>query len=184
LAKIGDGAMVGMGVGADVATRDRIVGRLRELAAGEHAGGVAVKDQRHQHRRVVGPRAGAGVGRYQPAQIEPIDDLHHEPRQMIFGQVLLHRRREHIRRLPIHRYEVHRHAAYSRRCEPGPIVPEGRADKSDRLLGHESIETTQTYMHAHLELKEAALAKLVPHELGEPIRFQATDQLLAFLDSL
>ncbi len=51
-------------------------------------------------------------------------------------------------------------------------------------LGHESIETTQTYLHAHLALKEAALAKLVPHEFGEPIRFQASDQLLAFLDSL
>jgi site-specific recombinase XerD len=51
-------------------------------------------------------------------------------------------------------------------------------------LGHESIETTQTYLHAHLALKEAALAKLQPHELGEPSRFQPGDPLLAFLDSL
>lgn len=51
-------------------------------------------------------------------------------------------------------------------------------------LGHESIETTQTYLHAHLALKEAALAKLAPHELGEPSRFQPSDPLLAFLDAL
>ncbi|HEY2466275.1 MAG TPA: tyrosine-type recombinase/integrase, partial [Terracidiphilus sp.] len=29
-------------------------------------------------------------------------------------------------------------------------------------LGHESIVTTQTYLHAHLALKEKALAKLKP----------------------
>ena len=51
-------------------------------------------------------------------------------------------------------------------------------------LGHESIETTQTYLHAHLALKEAALAKLKPYERGRPTRFQATDRLLAFLDAL
>ena len=30
-------------------------------------------------------------------------------------------------------------------------------------FGHEAIETTQTYLHAHLALKEAALAKLKPY---------------------
>jgi hypothetical protein len=34
-------------------------------------------------------------------------------------------------------------------------------------LGRESIETTQTYLHAHLALKEAALAKL-KHQRGKP----------------
>ena len=33
-------------------------------------------------------------------------------------------------------------------------------------LGHELIETMQTYLHAHLALKEAALAKLKPYERG------------------
>jgi site-specific recombinase XerD len=51
-------------------------------------------------------------------------------------------------------------------------------------LGHESIETTQTYLHAHLALKEAALAKLKPYERRKPTRFRATDRLLAFLDAL
>ncbi len=51
-------------------------------------------------------------------------------------------------------------------------------------LGHESVETTQTYLHAHLALKETALAKLEPHKRGEPIRFRPNDRLLAFLESL
>jgi integrase/recombinase XerD len=51
-------------------------------------------------------------------------------------------------------------------------------------LGHESIETTQTYLHAHLALKEAALAKLKPYERGKRTRFQPNDRLLAFLEAL
>jgi integrase/recombinase XerD len=46
-------------------------------------------------------------------------------------------------------------------------------------LGHESIETTQTYLHAHLALKEAALAKLKPYEHGKRSRFRPNDRLLA-----
>ena len=48
-------------------------------------------------------------------------------------------------------------------------------------LGHESIETTQTYLHAHLALKEAALAKLKPYQGGNRTRFRPNDRLLAFL---
>ncbi len=51
-------------------------------------------------------------------------------------------------------------------------------------LGHESIETTQTYLHAHLALKEAALAKLKPYERGKRTRFRPNDHLLAFLEAL
>jgi len=51
-------------------------------------------------------------------------------------------------------------------------------------LGHESIETTQTYLHAHLALKEVALAKLKPYERGRRTRFRANDRLLAFLEAL
>ena len=51
-------------------------------------------------------------------------------------------------------------------------------------LGHESIETTQTYLHAHLALKEAALAKLQPYKHCKRIRFHPNDHLLAFLESL
>lgn len=51
-------------------------------------------------------------------------------------------------------------------------------------LGHESIETTQVYLHAHLALKEAALAKLSPYEGETSNRFQPDDALLAFLNAL
>jgi len=51
-------------------------------------------------------------------------------------------------------------------------------------LGHESVETTQTYLHAHIALKEAALAKLKPYEGAKRTRFRPDDRLLAFLESL
>lgn len=50
-------------------------------------------------------------------------------------------------------------------------------------LGHESVETTQIYLDANIEIKEAALNKVEPHP-GRVGRFRADDQLLAFLASL
>jgi integrase/recombinase XerD len=50
-------------------------------------------------------------------------------------------------------------------------------------LGHESIETTQIYIHANIELKEQALAKTEPFN-GRPTHYQPTDQLLEFLQNL
>ena len=51
-------------------------------------------------------------------------------------------------------------------------------------LGHESIDITQVYLHAHLALKEAALAKLKPYSDQMTGRFRPGDQLLAFLNAL
>ena len=50
-------------------------------------------------------------------------------------------------------------------------------------LGHESMETTQVYLHANLELKEEALAKTKPFN-GRPGRYRPNDKLLAFLQGL
>lgn len=50
-------------------------------------------------------------------------------------------------------------------------------------LGHESVETTQIYLHADLEIKERALAKTAPAEI-RPGRFRPSDKLLAFLETL
>lgn len=52
-------------------------------------------------------------------------------------------------------------------------------------LGHESVQTTQVYLHAHMALKEAALAKLEPmNPAKEPQQYHPDDQLLRFLSSL
>jgi integrase/recombinase XerD len=50
-------------------------------------------------------------------------------------------------------------------------------------LGHESVETTQMYFHANLELKEKALAKTAPLN-GRPGRYRPSDRLLDFLSNL
>lgn len=51
-------------------------------------------------------------------------------------------------------------------------------------LGHESIQTTQVYLHAHIALKEAALAKIKPLQPQKTTRFKPEDQLLVFLEAL
>lgn len=50
-------------------------------------------------------------------------------------------------------------------------------------LGHESVETTQMYLHADIRMKERALARTSPLP-GDQGRFQPDDALMAFLESL
>jgi len=51
-------------------------------------------------------------------------------------------------------------------------------------MGHEQVETTsRIYLHADMSIKERALARTAPPHT-RPGRYQASDQLLAFLDSL
>jgi site-specific recombinase XerD len=50
-------------------------------------------------------------------------------------------------------------------------------------LGHESMETTQIYLHASLEMKEQALAKTSPFGI-QMRRYRPDDELLAFLKGL
>jgi site-specific recombinase XerD len=50
-------------------------------------------------------------------------------------------------------------------------------------LGHESIETTQIYLHADMAMKEKALARATKTKVASK-RYRPTDRLLAFLESL
>ncbi len=50
-------------------------------------------------------------------------------------------------------------------------------------LGHESIETTQVYIHADIELKEKAMALTKPVDQTGG-RYRPGDELLAFLEAL
>ena len=50
-------------------------------------------------------------------------------------------------------------------------------------LGHESVETTQMYLHADLRLKEEALSKVTPLK-AKAGRYRPDDKLLAFLEGL
>ena len=50
-------------------------------------------------------------------------------------------------------------------------------------LGHESVETTQMYLHADLRLKEQALSRVAPLDV-KPGRYRPDDELLAFLEGL
>ena len=50
-------------------------------------------------------------------------------------------------------------------------------------LGHESIETTEIYLHANLAIKEKAIAKTAPPGVRQT-RYRPRDRLLAFLEGL
>lgn len=50
-------------------------------------------------------------------------------------------------------------------------------------LGHESVETTQMYIHADMRLKEKAMAKTRPVEIKHG-RYRPSDKLLSFLEAL
>jgi hypothetical protein len=50
-------------------------------------------------------------------------------------------------------------------------------------MGHESVQTTQIYLDANLELKEKVLAKVRPHN-SKAGRYRPGSKLTAFLASL
>ena len=102
----GDGIVVGMIVGRDEAESDRIIGRALQLAARKHPRGVAVDQKPQQHARVIGRRARAAIGLHERREVQLLDHLDHEARQMPLGKPFLHRRRQQKPRLPVDRSEI------------------------------------------------------------------------------
>jgi hypothetical protein len=135
LAEIGNRAVIRMAVGADEPAGDRIVGRLRELAAGEHPRGVSVKQQRHQHRRVIRSRACAPIGANQELQVELIDDLHDKSRQVFLRQVVLDTRGKQLRCVAVDQDELSWHCLLFRLSVVAANFTRYAGGKSDSLLG-------------------------------------------------
>jgi site-specific recombinase XerD len=50
-------------------------------------------------------------------------------------------------------------------------------------LGHESVKSTQMYLHADMCLKEKALSRTAPFGVNQA-RYRPCDKLLSFLESL
>jgi site-specific recombinase XerD len=50
-------------------------------------------------------------------------------------------------------------------------------------LGHERLDTTAIYLHAHLAIKEQALARIQMPK-AKPGRYRPFDALLTFLEAL
>ena len=50
-------------------------------------------------------------------------------------------------------------------------------------LGHESVETTQIYLHSDLRIKEKAIAKVTQIK-GKWKKYKPSDAILAFLEAI
>ncbi len=67
------------------------------------------------------------------------------------------------------------------RHEPAPEW--GRHATIALWLGHESVDSTQCYLHADIEMKQKALEKTAPFGLPAG-RYRPDDSLMSFLEGL
>jgi hypothetical protein len=88
--------VVGMFAARNVAKRHRIPGRPLQLAAGEHPRRIAV-NQNAQHRpRMIRSRTGPAIRPAHPAEVEIVDHIDNESRQVLLGQPFIDRGRKQI----------------------------------------------------------------------------------------
>lgn len=108
-------------VGCHEAKCHRVVGGALDLAAGVHATGVAVDQQPQQHRRVMRCRAASTILASQRAQIQLLDDFHHETSQVIRRQPFVHRRWQQVRGVSVNGNKS-AHVWQSKTCRDALIV--------------------------------------------------------------
>ena len=81
--------VIRVGIGCEVAKRQRVVGRMLDASARIGAGGIAVDEQRQKHRRVIGRRACAAVSTDQRREVQLIDDVRYKTRQVVLRQPVI-----------------------------------------------------------------------------------------------
>ena len=136
--KVRDGVVVRMLVPGNEAKRHRVIRRPLQLAAGKHAGGVAIHQDAQQHGWVIGGGPRAAVAMAHRPQIQPLDNFHHKARQVLFSAATHQPRaasgtRSHGRSGGSCSSTLSGLAA-NRRCDFWYGCPRGV--KSDRLLEH------------------------------------------------
>ena len=88
----GNGVVVWVTIGCNISKCYRIIGGLFEFPAGEHPRGIPVKQQRHQHRRMIGLDPFSRIGGRQFPEIKLRDYVDDKSRQLAFPQPVLNGR--------------------------------------------------------------------------------------------
>ncbi len=131
--------VVRVGIGREVAKRQRVIGRLLNASARIGARGIAVDEQRQEHRRVIGRRARAAVSTDQSREVQLIDDVRHKARQVVPRQPVIQRWRQQVGCVTITGTEMaHARLAHWNPDRSDPLALEKFRAKSDRLLGRGS----------------------------------------------
>src|ERR1700729_2876334 len=93
-------------VGRDEPERHRVISGTLHLAARKPPRRIAVNQKPQQHSRMIRRRSGTAIAAAHRAKIEPVDNLHHKPRQMFLWKPFVDRGRQQEPRLAIDRTKI------------------------------------------------------------------------------
>src|SRR5665647_2168823 len=81
--------MVRMGIDGYEAEGDRVIGGAFQLATGKHTGRVAIKQECHQHSRMIWPITAASIRFLKETEVKLLDNFNNETGKMLFRQPVL-----------------------------------------------------------------------------------------------